>query len=178
MKKLLTVFTVLTAMMIFSSGCKKKNYESEVDQGTAVAIYQAFSEVFAQVQFSATELTQGNVDVTINGPSGGNAHLTGSIYFNEETQRTDWMISCGWWQYMVKGGNYTLKLNGIMTFSGHCLTTGYLTEKIYSHNINYTGNVNGHDVNSDCSIDYRLEINYGHANFSGSMCGRSFSYSY
>jgi len=180
MKKVINIFILAALILFSSSGCLKKasNTAGANDTQTAMVIYQAFGEVFSQIQFTPSPELKGGINQTINSPFGGHVTVTGTATYDEVSQRVNWMLSIGWWSYrMVSGGN-DLTFSGLMSYSGFSNSAGTTSAHFSSSKLTVKGTMNGTSVDHDW--DYRFDINVsnGHGSISGEMDGRSFSFSF
>lgn len=182
MKKAINIFILMSVILLSTSGCLKKTSDLNAganDSQTAMVIYQAFGEIFSQIEYTPSPQSKGNINQTINSPSGGHVTVTGTATFDEVTGRTNWMLIIGWWSYrMISGGN-DLTLSGQMSYSGFSNSAGTMSAHFSSTKLTLKGLMNGESVDHDWSYNYDININgSGHGSISGEMDGRSFSFNF
>jgi hypothetical protein len=185
MKKTISTLILVAVVLSFFSGCSKKSNSTPATAGTtdgqtAMAIYSVFGTVFSQIQFSKTDAPDNNaitINQTITGPNGGTAVITGTVTVNQSTGQETWNLTVVWNEYKVITGNNNYTINGQMTYSGTVSSTS-VTVQFSSTNLSIQGTFNGSSVNESISINYTVTVNNSHGSISGTVDGRSFSYSW
>lgn len=176
MKKFIKLFFVLIFLAAFLYfGCKGDELTSSdyscnqecQDQNIGYGITYLFNSVWEQHLSNLT----GNVDTTVNGPKGGNAHITGSIvpYYPFTVNLIFDMIDC-----KDSDENFNLTLNGALNISGSMSFDKQLALSSVS-GIAYAGTV-GKRVNVPVNDTCQIYIDANQYGLSGTICGRSFSY--
>ncbi len=181
MKKTISVFLLTSFMLFSSSGCLKKANVNEGanDTQTAMVIYQAFGEVFSQIQYTPSPNLKEGINQTINSPYGGHVTVTGTATYDEVSERVNWMLNIGWWSYRMVSGSTDLTLSGLMSYSGFSNSAGTMSAHFSSSKLTLKGKMNGESVDHDWSYKFDINVNgSGHGTMSGEMDGRSFSYSF
>ena len=181
MKKLINIFFLAAVILLGSSGCSKKTNDPNAgvnDSQTALVIYQAFGEVFSQIQYTPGPNLKEGINQTINSPFGGHVVVTGTATYDEVSQRVNWMLSIGWWSYRMVSGANDLTLNGLMSYSGFSNSAGTMAAHFSSPKLTLKGTMNGKSVDHDWNYSFDINVNNNHGSISGSMDGRSFSFTF
>lgn len=178
MKKVVSISMLVAAILVASPGCKKN--KDSVSSGTldtqaSLLIYQAFGQVFSQVQYTPSASLKEGINQTVNGPFGGHAVLTGTVTYDEVTGRVNWFLTFGWYSYRIVAGETDVTINGQMTYTGFTNSAGTMSAHFSSPLLTMRGTISGEQINHDWNYKFDLNVSNGHGSISGEMDGRSFS---
>jgi hypothetical protein len=117
----------------------------------------------------------GAKDLTVNGPQGGNVHITGNTAVSSSTGINTLHLVFEFSNCKGIKDKYNLIFNGTMSADGTFSTTHYALTYA-SNQLNYNGTVGKDDWVTQVDGSCTVTINQTLSTVTGTICGRTFSY--